>query len=110
MNEHDSSRMAALLLAAGYRQTFDPELADVCIVNTCEVRAKAEHKMMSTIGRLRATKQRRPEQIVVVAGCGAQLAGGSLLARQRHVDLVLGPDQVAELPRLLEEIRRGREL
>jgi len=108
MNEHDSGRMAALLQAAGYVAVDDPALADVCIVNTCEVRDKAEHKMLSTVGRLRESKRQRPGQVVVVAGCGAQLRGGTLFERQHHVDLVLGPDQVADLPHLIEQVRRER--
>ena len=34
-----------------------------------------------------------------VAGCVAQQEGERLLARVRHIDLVVGPDNIAELPR-----------
>ncbi|MFH1807342.1 MAG: tRNA (N6-isopentenyl adenosine(37)-C2)-methylthiotransferase MiaB [Pseudomonadota bacterium] len=108
MNAHDSGRMVALMQGAGYTLTEDPEGADVVIVNTCEVRDKADQKMLSAVGRLRETKDAHPGQVVVVAGCGAQLRGARLLERNAHVDVVLGPDQIAELPALVAAVRHER--
>jgi len=108
MNAHDSGRMAALLRAAGYVEAADEATADVAIVNTCEVRDKAEQKMLSAVGRLRAGKEEAPARVVVVACCGAQLRQEGIFARAGHVDLVLGPDQLANLPRLVGELRAQR--
>ena len=105
MNVHDSERMAALLQQKGYRIVDSPEDADVVIVNTCEVRDKADQKMLSAIGRLRQTKKEHPGQQVVVAGCGAQLRGAQIFERNSHVDLVLGPDQIARIDELLQQVR-----
>lgn len=105
MNVHDSERMAALLQEQGYHIVDSPEGADVVIVNTCEVRDKADQKMLSAIGRLRQTKAEHPSQQVVVAGCGAQLRGAQIFERNSHVDLVLGPDQIGRIPELLQQVK-----
>lgn len=106
MNVHDSERMIALLRQRGYVLVDSPDGADVVIVNTCEVRDKADQKMLSAIGRLRASKQEHPGQQVVVAGCGAQLRGAQLLERNPHIDVVVGPDQIGRLPEWLDQARR----
>lgn len=105
MNVHDSERMAALLQKQGYHLVDSPEGADVVIINTCEVRDKADQKMLSAIGRLRGTKADHPSQQVVVAGCGAQMRGAQIFERNAHVDLVLGPDQIGRIPELLQQVK-----
>ena len=107
MNVHDSLRIEETLHAEGYRRTEDPSLADVVIVNTCSVREKAEHKLMSLLGRLRPHKESRPGRALVVAGCVAQQEGERLLRRAPYVDVVLGPDNIVELPGLLRELEQG---
>ena len=46
-------------------------------------------------------KRSRPDLVVAVAGCVAQQEGEKLLERVRHIDLVVGPDNIAELPALV---------
>jgi tRNA-2-methylthio-N6-dimethylallyladenosine synthase len=96
MNESDSERIAGLLCAAGARKSDCPEEADLLIVNTCAVREKSEEKLYSYLGRLARLKKKKPVRIAVV-GCVAQLRGGALVERQPGVDLVLGPDNCAEI-------------
>ncbi len=107
MNVHDSDRMHAVLSGAGYREVEDRQTADVIVLNTCSVREKAEQKLLSELGRLAKLKRERPELLVVVAGCVAQQEGDKLLKAARSVDLVLGPDNIPELPRLLDELAGG---
>ncbi len=104
MNVHDSRRIAEALRAAGYEAAEDPIDADVLVVNTCSVREKAVHKVVSHLGTLRPLKEARGAAIVV-AGCVAQQEGERLLRRAPFVDLVVGPDRLAELPELLERAR-----
>ena len=55
MNEYDSARIADVLHeAAGLELTEDPAQAEVVLVNTCSVRDKAEGKVYSQVGSLRA--------------------------------------------------------
>jgi len=106
MNVHDSERLHELLRGSGYAEV-PAEDADVIVVNTCSVREKAEQKLRSEVGRLALLKRRRPELLLVVAGCVAQQEGERVLQRMRAVDLVIGPDNLGELPELLEAARLG---
>src|SRR5688572_17712508 len=107
MNSHDSERIAALLGAAGYQATDAPENADLVLLNTCSVREKADQKLRSEVGRLSLLKRQRPELTLVVAGCMAQQQGERLLRSMPAIDLVLGPDNIAELTDQLAELETG---
>jgi len=107
MNVHDSERIDETLRDAGYSRAAEPESADVIVINTCSVREKAEQKLRSLVGTLTELKAERPEVVIVVAGCLAQQEGDKLLSRMKHIDLVLGPDNIAELPRLVEAVQGG---
>jgi len=101
MNESDSERVAGILSAAGGSQAGRVEDADLVIVNTCAVREKSEDKLFSYLGRLARLKERNPLRIGVV-GCVAQLRSLELLGRRFPVDFVLGPDNYAQLPEILQ--------
>lgn len=107
MNFHDSERMAALLESAGYEAADEPADADVIVLNTCTVRERAEDKVFSRIGELRAdARQKGSDPIVAVAGCLAQQEGGSLFKRSPFVDVVVGTQASKRLPVLLEDAAR----
>ncbi|HNV02195.1 MAG TPA: tRNA (N6-isopentenyl adenosine(37)-C2)-methylthiotransferase MiaB [Vicinamibacterales bacterium] len=105
MNVHDSERLAALLEADGYERAEGPEGADLVVLNTCAVREKAEEKVFSRIGELRAPGM--GPTLVAVAGCLAQQAGAGIFARTRGVDIVVGTRAARRLPLLAEEARRS---
>ncbi len=107
MNAHDSERMAEVLTGAGWEEATALEGADLIVFNTCSVREKAEQKLLSEVGKLKPLKERNPKLLIAVAGCVAQQEGQKLLDRVEHLDIVLGPDNVPELPALLEEVERG---
>jgi tRNA-2-methylthio-N6-dimethylallyladenosine synthase len=107
MNSHDSERIAELLGAAGYQATEAPENADLVLLNTCSVREKADQKLRSEVGRLSLLKRQRPDLTLVVAGCMAQQQGERMLRSMPDIDLVLGPDNIAELTDQLAELETG---
>src|SRR5215472_4076470 len=53
MNEHDSEKVAGVLLARGYKQVERLEAADVVLYNTCSIREKAAQKVFSRLGEWR---------------------------------------------------------
>src|SRR5205823_6873663 len=73
MNEYDSERVAGLLREHRYELTDSEADADLILVNTCAIREKAEEKVFSKLGELRALKARKPELVLGVMGCMAQL-------------------------------------
>ncbi len=107
MNVHDSDRMAGVLRGAGGVAVEKAEEADLIVFNTCSVREKAEQKLRSEVGKLAPLKRSNPDLVIAVAGCMAQQEGEKLLARIKHVDLVVGPDNVPELPALVLEQMGG---
>lgn len=107
MNSHDSDRMTEVLQEAGYDWVDLPEAADLIVLNTCSVREKAEQKLRSEVGRLALLKRDKRDRVLVVAGCVAQQEGEQLLRSMPAVDLVLGPDNIPDLPRLLGDIEHG---
>jgi tRNA-2-methylthio-N6-dimethylallyladenosine synthase len=107
MNVHDSERMEDVLVRSGSEVVQGADDAEVVVLNTCSVREKAEQKLRSEVGRLARLKRRRPNMVLVVAGCLAQQEGERVLKQMPAVDLVLGPDNIVELPGLLREIQLG---
>lgn len=107
MNVHDSERMAGVLRAAGGVAVEMAEEADLIVFNTCSVREKAEQKLRSEVGKLAPLKRDNPDLVIAVAGCMAQQEGERLLERIKHLDLVVGPDNVPELPALVLEQMGG---
>ncbi len=110
MNDRDSEIMAQLL-SRHYSPALSIDDADVVVVNTCSIRAKAEQKAFSLLGRLRRNKERNKDLLVAVAGCVAQQDGEAILERLPHVDLVIGTQNIYNLPALLAEAGlQGRRL
>ena len=72
MNEHDSEKMCELMEQLGLESGDSVDNADVVIINTCAIREKAEHKVHSSLGKLRNAKLKNPNMVIVVAGCVAQ--------------------------------------
>ena len=107
MNEYDSERVAGLLREQDYELTDDARAADLILLNTCAIREKAEEKVFSKLGELRALKQRKPGLLLGVMGCMAPLHGAAIRARAPMVDLVFGSAAIARVGELVEQVRRG---
>jgi tRNA-2-methylthio-N6-dimethylallyladenosine synthase len=105
MNERDSEIMSQTLATHGYVESMDMETADLVILNTCSIRAKAEQKVMSLLGMLRKAKKRNRGMQICVAGCVAQQEGEKLLERMPHVDLIVGTQNIYRIGELLEHAR-----
>ena len=108
MNVYDSDRIAQALAPGGYQQTDRLEEADLIIVNTCAIRAKAEQKAFSFLGRLSRMKRQKPDLLIGVGGCVAQQEGEAVLARMPHVDMVFGTHAVPRLPRIVDQVKTRR--
>lgn len=107
MNEYDSDKMSDVLNAAeGLIPTDTPEDADVILFNTCSVREKAQEKVFSELGRVKALKALKPDLVVGVGGCVASQEGASIVARAPYVDVVFGPQTLHRLPDLIAARRR----
>jgi tRNA-2-methylthio-N6-dimethylallyladenosine synthase len=110
MNEEDSEQMSLYLQEHGYEPAERVEDADVVLLNTCSVRRKPEDKVFSTLGYLRTLKQRKPQMVIGVCGCMAQLRADEIRQKAPFVDMIVGTAHVAQVSALLEEALQKRRL
>ncbi|CAL7960157.1 isopentenyl-adenosine A37 tRNA methylthiolase [Gammaproteobacteria bacterium] len=104
MNEYDSAKIADILAAAcGFTLTEDSSEADLVILNTCSIRAKAEEKIFSELGRLRPLKKKRPNIVFAVGGCVAMQEQKNIFRRAPYVDIVFGPQTLHRLPEMYKK-------
>ena len=108
MNEYDSERVAGLLRAQQYELTDRPDDADLILLNTCAIREKCEEKVFSQLGVLKHLKRGRPDLIIGVMGCMAQLQQGKIQERAPYVDLVFGSPAIARVGELVARVKAGR--
>lgn len=108
MNVYDSEQIALRLAPLGYEQTASMGRADLIIINTCTIRAKAEQKAFSLLGRLARMKRNKRRLIIGVGGCVAQQEGKKILERMPSIDLVFGTQAIDRLPRLIHQIEARR--
>jgi len=107
MNTLDTELLSSGLASAGYEQSADMRKADIILFVTCSVRAHAEDKIYSALGRLKNIKKHRPDTIIGVLGCMAQKEGEKIFRRAPHVDLVAGPGRLGHVTDWIGRIIAG---
>ena len=111
MNVYDSEQIENLLRPIGYENTEDLEAADLIIVNTCAIRAKAEEKAFSFLGRASQLKEKKPHLIIGIGGCVAQQEGEKIFKRAPYVDLVFGTRAIGKVPIHVSDIlKNGKKI
>ena len=100
MNVYDGQRIAAMLEKHGLTQTEDVSDADIIILNTCAVRAKATDKVYSALGRIRRAK--KENALLGIVGCVARESGADAFKRIPELNFVLGPQSYHKLPEIIK--------
>lgn len=108
MNEEDSEQMGLYLQEIGFEPAQSLLEAQVILLNTCSVRKKPEDKAFSMLGELVPLKKSRPDLVIGVCGCMAQLRADEIKRRAPHVDFVVGTGNVGDIPGLVEEALQNR--
>ena len=84
MNVADSEKILSLMKKEQFEMTQQADDADLIVLNTCHIREKAKHKVLSRLGVLRELKERNQDLKIAVAGCVAQAEGNNFsLAKPR---------------------------
>jgi threonylcarbamoyladenosine tRNA methylthiotransferase MtaB len=99
VNQIDGQAMRERLRALGYREVAAREPADVAIINTCTVTARADETCRK---RIRRARRRHPEATVIVTGCGAVNQPERFRAMDA-VDAVLTREQIVHIGRYLAD-------
>lgn len=107
MNVSDSEKIVALLKPVGYNPTQDSSRADLIILNTCSVRAKAEQKVYNCLDNFAGFKNRNRRLILAVGGCVAQQEGDKLLKKVPSLDIVFGTHNLHLLPDMVRRAEEG---
>ncbi|MBX3061719.1 MAG: 30S ribosomal protein S12 methylthiotransferase RimO [Anaerolineae bacterium] len=87
-NTVDSESMAQLLSKAGMQGVDSAKKAEVLIVNTCGFISAAKDESISALRELAENK--KPDQLLIAAGCLSQRYGGELVERIPGLDGVIG--------------------
>ena len=109
MNDHDSEKVAGVLLRRGYRQVASPEDAILVFYNTCSIREKAAQKVFSRLGEFNPKNNWGVDsgKVIGVLGCVAQQEGEEIFERAPWVSLVCGSASYRKLPLLLARLEAG---
>lgn len=99
-NVADAEKLQGILSQMGYGFTDQLEQADLILYNTCAVRENAELRVLGNVGALKHYKKRKPELIIILAGCMTQQSDMAQRLKKSypHVDIVIGTNAWAQLP------------
>lgn len=101
-NVADSELMLGALTGAGFEITFDPESAQVLVVNTCAfIEAAKKESIAAILEAVEVKRHHGPGRRLVVAGCLAQRYGAELREELPEVDVFVGTGNFLDLPELL---------
>jgi len=105
MNMRDSEIIAGILKDARHKIVDDDKDADVILFNTCSVRQHAEDRVISEMGRFAGRKRKNPDLVLGIVGCMAERHGERLLKKYPYLDIVVGPNNIYDLPELIKKIK-----
>ncbi|MCI0396276.1 MAG: 30S ribosomal protein S12 methylthiotransferase RimO [Chloroflexi bacterium] len=98
--------MATLLNRAGFNGATVPEEAAVLIVNTCGFIQSARDESINALRELAAAK--RPDQLLVAAGCMSQRYGPALAQEVPGLDGVIGTRRWMDIVPFVRQLRRRK--
>ncbi len=99
VNQVEGAYLKEVLEALGAREAARDQRADLCVLNTCSVTAKASAEARKLLRKLLHDEP----LLVVVTGCYAQVMPEEVLRAAEGPVLVLGHDEKFELEKLLRE-------
>lgn len=99
--------MATLLRRAGYESAVGPDEADLLIVNTCGFIESAREESRAVLRELANSK--RPDQLLVAAGCYSQRFPHRLAKDVPGLDGLIGTRRWMDILELVQELKRERQ-
>ena len=103
-NTVDSDSMAQLLVQDGYQPVLNPRRASILIVNTCGFIGPARDESYSEL--LSLAEAKRPDQVLIAAGCLTQRYGLEVARRVPGVDGILGTRHWMDIVGVVRELRK----
>ena len=103
-NSVDSDSMTQLLERDGYQAVGAPQQASILIVNTCGFIGPAREDSYSALHTL--AKAKRPDQILIAAGCLTQRYGAEVARQVSGVDGILGTRRWMDIVEVVRQLRK----
>ena len=104
-NTVDSQSMTVLLNHAGYDISDRPEEADILIVNTCGFIEPARDESYAELRRL--AEDKKPNQLLIAAGCLTQRYGEQVTRQVPGVDGLFGTRRWRDIVQVVQTLRDG---
>ena len=105
-NHEDSEKIAGLLKSKGYEIVFQPEDADIIIVNTCGFIEDAKRESIDTFFDYVPYKE--DGKRLIVTGCLTQRYPEELATELPEADAILGVNNYKDLPEIISGINKKR--
>ena len=102
-NTVDSHSMEQLLVGSGYQYSEHPDDASVIVVNTCGFIGPAKEESLQVLGELAQVK--RPDQLLIAAGCLTQRYGMEVVNKVPGIDGILGTRRWMDILEVVETLR-----
>ncbi|MDH4262142.1 MAG: MiaB/RimO family radical SAM methylthiotransferase [Spirochaetia bacterium] len=101
----DSRTMRSNLLQNGFKQSYDPENADVILINTCSFIKEAQESTIETIFDVLKIKNKKKNKNrkVGIVGCFAQQFPGEIEKEIPEVDFIMGTGKYHEISHLISQ-------
>ena len=105
MNVNESAKLKKLLQDMEYEIVDDINDADAVFLNTCTVREGAASKVYGKLGELKSVKRKKNGNMIIgVTGCFAQEQGEELAQKVKHVDIVMGNQNISRIPEIITKL------
>jgi ribosomal protein S12 methylthiotransferase len=101
-NQVDGEVMLGVLARSGHELVFDPDAADVLVVNTCAFIGPAKEESIDAILDAARTKAAREGRRLVVTGCLAQRFADDLRTSLPEVDVFVGTGDLGRIAEAVE--------
>ena len=103
-NDVDSASMAQLLERDGYKAVSASQQASILIVNTCGFIGSAREESYSVLRAM--AEEKRPDQILIAAGCLTQRYGAEVARQVTGVDGILGTRRWMDIVEVVRHLRK----
>ena len=111
MNIHESEKLAGMLESLEYSSTDNENIADIIVFNTCCIRDGAEQKILAHIGSLKKLKKQKPDLIIAICGCMAQMENRPEIIKKKFpfVNIIFGTHNINEFKNYLLEFKSKKK-
>ncbi|MDR3279951.1 MAG: tRNA (N6-isopentenyl adenosine(37)-C2)-methylthiotransferase MiaB [Synergistaceae bacterium] len=106
MNVYDADRLRETLTSRGWAEGGEGD-ADFVIFVTCSVRDKAEQKVLSELGKYRASWEDCGKPRIALLGCMAARTGAEVAKKFPWIRVVAGPENLGGVADAMEESYEG---